>query len=263
MIQLTAKILEKEEVATDHYRLALDAPLISKDASPGQFVHIQITSQYIPLLRRPFSIHRITTSGIEILFRVVGTGTRLLSEKRQGDELNIIGPLGHGFKVKENVFTAILVAGGIGVAPLFALAERLRQFTEVKILIGSKTKANILCLEKFEALDISVQVATDDGSLGIKGVATDLLEDFLATSASPRIPIYGCGPMPMLRILSEIAQLYSSPCQISMEANMACGVGACLGCVTKIAAPNSPSHFEYKRVCVDGPVFDAREILWR
>ncbi|MBU0700960.1 dihydroorotate dehydrogenase electron transfer subunit [bacterium] len=263
MIQVTAKILEKEEVAPDHYRLALDAPLISKDASPGQFIHVNITSQYMPLLRRPFSIHRITPFGIEILFRIVGTGTKLLSEKRQGDELDIIGPLGHGFSIKNNAFTAILVAGGVGVAPLFALAERLRQFTEVRILIGSKTKTGVICLEKFEALGIDVQVATDDGSLGIKGVATDLLEDFLATSASPQLPIYGCGPMPMLRILSEIAHLYSSPCQISLEANMACGVGACLGCVAKIANPHSPSHFEYKRVCVDGPVFDAREILWR
>jgi len=263
MIQLSAKILEKEEVACDHYRLALNAPLISKDAHPGQFVHVKITSQYMPLLRRPFSIHRINSSGIEILFRVVGTGTRLLAEKRVGDELDIIGPLGHGFMAKEDTFTAILVAGGVGVAPLFALAERLRQFTEVKMLIGSKTKTGIICLEKLEALGIGVQVATDDGSLGIKGIATDLLEDFLVTAASPQLPIYGCGPMPMLKVLSEIAQLYSSPCQISLEANMACGVGACLGCVVKMVDHHSPSHFEYKRVCVDGPVFDAKEILWR
>ncbi|MBI4752796.1 dihydroorotate dehydrogenase electron transfer subunit [Candidatus Desantisbacteria bacterium] len=263
MIQLSAKILEKEEVACDHYRLALDAPLISKDAHPGQFVHVKITSQYMPLLRRPFSIHRMNPSGIEILFRVVGTGTRLLAEKRVGDVLDIIGPLGHGFKIKENTFTVILVAGGVGVAPLFALAERLRQFTEVKMLIGSKTKTGIICLEKLEALGIDVQVATDDGSLGIKGVATDLLEDFLVTAASPRLPIYGCGPMPMLKVLSEIAQLYSSPCQISLEADMACGVGACLGCVVKMVDRHSPVHFEYKRVCVDGPVFDAKEVLWR
>ncbi len=263
MIQLSAKILEKEEVATDHYRLALDAPLISKEAHPGQFVHVRITSQYMPLLRRPFSIHRMNPSGIEILFRVVGTGTMLLAEKRVGDELDIIGPLGHGFRVKEDTFTAILVAGGVGVAPLFALAERLRQFTEVKMLIGSKTRAGILCLERLEALGIDVQVATDDGSLGTRRVVTDLLEDFLVTAASPKLPIYGCGPMPMLRVLSEIAQLYSSPCQISLEADMACGVGACLGCVVKMVDRHSPSHFEYKRVCVDGPVFDAREVLWR
>jgi dihydroorotate dehydrogenase electron transfer subunit len=264
MIHMHAKILEKEEVAPKHYRFRLDAPLIAQHAKPGQFIHVRISTQYTPLLRRPFSIHRISNSWIEILFRIVGTGTKLLAEKNVGEVLDILGPLGNGFRIRDDIFTAVLVAGGIGVAPLFALAEELRQVAEVRMLIGSKTAEGILCREALEELGIDVQVATDDGSYGTKGMVTDLLEDFLATFASPSLPIYGCGPIPMLKVLSEIAQLYTSPCQISLETTIACGVGACLGCVVKVIDTSAfPKHVSYKRICKDGPVFEAKEILWK
>ena len=217
------------------------------------------------LLRRPFSIHRAGKGKLEVLYAVVGEGTRLLSQKKPGKHLDVIGPLGNGFDYERrttNDERLILVAGGMGVAPLIFLAEKLGQRSKVKgqgkplVLLGAGTKKQVLCEKEFKQLGCEVMVATDDGSVGFKGKVTDLLKDFLRpTSHVPRPTVYACGPRPMLRALSRISLKNNIPAQISLEEHMSCGIGACMGCVVDTLQG-------FKRVCKEGPVFDAGQILW-
>jgi len=209
-------------------------------------------------------VHRANNSNIEILFEVVGRGSRLLSQKKPGDYLDIIGPLGNGFTFREprtENREPILIAGGMGIAPLFFLAESLIRgkrssaYGKIQVLIGAKTKSHILCEKDFKKLGCDVQIATDDGSKGFKGRATDLLKVLLSTIDHRPSTIFSCGPKPMLKELIRITGQYSIPSQISLEAHMACGIGACLGCVVNTKAG-------YKRVCKDGPVFSGDEITW-
>lgn len=261
------KIISNKNIKENYFKMVLDASGIARKALPGQFVNIRVSDGTQPLLRRPLGIHRVTghqslVTGIELLFEVVGDGTRLLSQKKAGEYLDVIGPLGNGFSVLGSRFS-VLVAGGMGVVPLLFLAERIIQGTEKRnkvnpvVLIGSKTKNGILCAKEFKALGCDVKVATEDGSQGLKGYVTGLLEDVLRHYPLPgtRYPIYACGPTPMLKEISRLSQEYKIPAQISLEAHMACGIGACLGCVV-----NTKEGF--KRVCKEGPVFYAKEILW-
>jgi dihydroorotate dehydrogenase electron transfer subunit len=204
----------------------------------------------------------------------VGTGTELLSTKKPGESLDLLGPLGHGFDVHKPVTehrTPILIAGGMGVAPLLFLAERLagRGGPKARVLIGARTAKQILCEKEFKKYSCDVTIATDDGSRGHKGLVTELLTSHLLTvncqhpalSEKPVSPsgvlstIYACGPKPMLQAVSGIAREHVLAAQLSLEAHMACGIGACLGCVVKTKAG-------YERVCKEGPVFDALDIVW-
>jgi len=273
----TAKILANEKVGEDFRRMRLASPYLAGAAKPGQFVEIRCTKGVDPLLRRPLGCHRILNDGIEVLYEVVGKGTKLLSQRRAGETLDLIGPLGNGFDLlatSHKPLATILIAGGIGVAPLLALAERLvhspqsivhRKKAKVSIIIGAKTKTHVLCEKEFTAIGYDVIIATEDGSRGKKGLATDLLKDFLrATSHEPRVTIYACGPTGMLKAVAGIAKAHRIPCQVSLEERMACGVGVCLGCPVKIKTSHKPqvtSH-EYKMVCKDGPVFNSEDIAW-
>lgn len=287
MLRARAKILSNKQVKGDYFHLTLSGPAIAKEAKPGQFVNVRINDSYEPLLRRPFSIHRIgsrpntehrTPNTIEVLYEVVGKGTRVLSEKGPGECLDIIGPLGNGFDYKspghQVTRSPVLVAGGMGVAPLLFLADRLAYSVEriayrenlsairyplnAIVLIGAKTKSHIICADEFKDLGCEVKIATDDGSRGFKGRVTDLLKDILrASSIEYRASsIYSCGPQPMLKEISRISRQYNIPAQISLEEHMACGIGACLGC-----AVNTKEG--YKRVCKEGPVFNTSEIIWQ
>ncbi|MDD5423421.1 MAG: dihydroorotate dehydrogenase electron transfer subunit, partial [Candidatus Omnitrophica bacterium] len=175
-----------------------------------------------------------------------------------GEYLNVIGPLGNGFDIC-GTKPAILVAGGVGAAPLLALAEKLRaQNIEVNVLIGASKKSHVLCEREFKKLGCKVSVSTDDGSAGRKGFVTDLLSILLTTYNLSLTTIYACGPNAMLKEVARIAGKRGVPCQVSLEERMACGVGVCLGCPVKI----KNSKFVYKMVCKDGPIFDAKEIAW-
>lgn len=168
----------------------------------------------------------------------------------------MIGPLGNGFSFSAGIKNRniILVAGGIGVAPLMFLAQRLRKGA-VTVLIGARTKAQILCANEFKRLGCAVRSATDDGSLGVRGRVTELLEDVLAKKAAGRPALYGCGPGPMLKAMAEVCRAYGLTAQVSLEAHMACGIGACLGCVVQTTRG-------YERVCKEGPVFRASDVVW-
>jgi dihydroorotate dehydrogenase electron transfer subunit len=196
-----------------------------------------------------------------MLYEVVGPGTRLLAQRKTGEYLDIIGPLGNGFAVS-GLRLAVIVAGGMGVAPLLFLAKKLSgykvQGTRRKsvVLIGAKSKKQIICADEFRKLGCNVKIATDDGSSGFKGKVTELLKNILpATCHLSLATIYACGPRPMLRVISRLSREYQIPAQISLEEHLACGIGACLGCALKTKAG-------YQRVCQEGPVFDARQIIW-
>ncbi|MDD5045304.1 MAG: dihydroorotate dehydrogenase electron transfer subunit, partial [Candidatus Omnitrophica bacterium] len=178
-----------------------------------------------------------------------------LSQKGAGEYLDVIGPLGNGFTLPLTPYPlSLLVAGGMGVAPLVYLAEILKR-SKILVLIGAQSKSGIICEKEFKDLGCSVKIATDDGSCGFRGKVTELLSNILVTMDCRPATIYACGPRPMLKAVAEIAQKENIPAQISLEEHMACGIGACLGCAVNTRAG-------YKRVCKDGPVFGAEEIIW-
>jgi dihydroorotate dehydrogenase electron transfer subunit len=257
MKDIKAKILSNKKVGSAYYKMALDAPYIAKTAQPGQFVQIKCSDSMEPLLRRPFSIHRIN-GNIEILYETVGKGTEILSRKREGDFVDILGPLGSGFSLPEASSLeprAIIIAGGIGAAPLIYLAEELKK-KKIKtvVLIGAKTKNLILCEKDFKKITSEVYVSTDDGTYGCKGFVSKLFHNILKTTESKfNTIVYVCGPDGMLKCIAEICEERGFECQVSLEEKMACGIGACLSCVIRTKLGN-------KLACKDGPVFNAREL---
>jgi len=267
-IQEKCRILEHQKISPKHYKLIISSPYISSHAEPGQFVNVKCSESYDPLLRRPLSLHRISKEHktFELLYEVVGKGTEMLTKYFVGEEIDILGPLGEGFKLDPKKQIQVLIGGGMGVAPLLALAEKLkkpvtsRQKPEaLYIMVGAKTRGQVLCEEDFRKISDQVLVATDDGSYGKKGVVSDVLLDFvdsqLTTYNLQLTTIYACGPNAMLKAIAEIAFQKKIDCQISMEERMACGIGACKGCPVKTKSG-------YKMACKDGPVFEAGEILW-
>jgi dihydroorotate dehydrogenase electron transfer subunit len=238
---------------------------------------VRISEEPFPLLRRPFSIHSVVDlrtaegSDIEILYNVVGKGTSLMATWKKGKKIDILGPLGNGFLLPTDMGTQFLVAGGIGVAPLFILSQRLKTHGHgCLVFIGGKTKEHVLCVEEFKGLGAEVHVATENGTMGFRGMITDMLESFLRDRPNPS-GLFACGPVDMLKAIAGIAKSRSLPCQVSLESRMACGLGACLGCVVRArgkspARSGETSHQEsgipYKRVCKEGPVFDSEEVDW-
>ena len=267
ILNIKVKILTKEEVAPNIYLMKLKAPEIAQDALPGQFIHIKCSTDNYPLLRRPISIHRIDKEKgeIYILFQVVGEGTRLFSQRVIGDDLDIIGPIGNGFNIYPESKKIMIVGGGIGVAPLLALGEEsIRQGNEVRVLIGAQKKELVIGEENFRKLGAKVDVATDDGSYKHKGLVTDLLEGNIREGWLVD-QIFACGPKLMLKKIVEISLDDHINCQVSLEERMACGIGACLGCVCKIKIKDKKENkikYEFKRICVDGPVFEGSEVVW-
>jgi dihydroorotate dehydrogenase electron transfer subunit len=266
------KIIGKENLGADYFKLSLACAKISRLAKPGQFVEIKTSDTDIPLLRRPLGVHRVKRNTFEVLCEIVGEGTELLSKKEPGGFLDVIGPLGNGFNypashkmgsdpILPSVPACILVAGGMGVAPLVFLAEKLvegkrqKEKGKIVVLIGAKTKSHILCESDFKKLGLKVKIATDDGSRGFKGKVTELLNKVVTSRKSQAASIYACGPEPMLRAMAKLSSEYDIPAQVSLEAHMSCGFGACLGCVVN-------TQDGYKRVCKDGPVFRAADIIW-
>ncbi len=222
---------------------------------PGQFYMIEVGNSFDPLLKRPFSYFRKTEEGIQFLYTIKGKGTSLMKDFKQGKFININGPLGTGYPKLEKGYTPLLVAGGIGIASIFSLAETFAK--KAIILYGARNKDNILALNELKGLTDELIISTDDGSLGEKGTVIDVLNDFLTRRSSlvPRHLLYACGPKPMLEAISKIVIDKGINGYVSMEENMACGFGACLGCAVK-------TIHGYKRVCKEGPVFPIEEIVW-
>jgi len=266
---IKVKILSRKEVAPNIFLVKLLAPSVTQEVLPGQFIHIKCSTDNYPLLRRPLSIHRIDKEKgeIYILFQVVGEGTKLLTQKEVGDNLDILGPIGNGFNIYPESKKIMIIGGGIGIAPLLALAEEsIAQGKEVRVLIGALKKELVIGEENFRKLGAKVDVATDDGSYKYRGLVTDLLEGSIRERWLAD-QIFACGPKPMLKKINEIALEANINCQVSLEERMGCGIGACLGCVCKIKAKEKNNNqnqikYIYKRVCVDGPIFEGSEVVW-
>lgn len=260
-IQEKCRILDHQNVAPNHFKLIISSAYISSHAEPGQFVNVRVSDGYDPLLRRPLSIHSASKKHkrFELLYEVVGKGTELLSKYSVGSELDILGPLGKGFEIDKRKKIAILVGGGMGVAPLLALAEEIKT-KAIYILIGAKNRDRVLAEKEFKTITDQVLVSTDDGSYGKKGFISDLLLDFIDNTLpkedTPMTTIYTCGPKTMLKAITDIAFQNKIDCQLSMEQKMACGIGTCLGCVIK-------TKTGYQKVCSDGPVFKGNDIIWQ
>jgi len=256
---ILAEIAGQVQLTPDIFLLTIEASEIADTASPGQFCMVEVRAAHSkdPLLRRPLSIHRVVR-GKEIIFlyRNVGRGTHLLSRHSPGERLHVLGPLGQGFQ-RPLGHPAILVGGGLGSAPLLFLAEELPRDSGVTVVLGGRTGEDLLSQEYFIALGHQVLLTTEDGSVGRRGLVTDTLSEILSHESDPRPCIFSCGPWPMMKAVYDMVHERALPCQVSLEARMACGIGLCLGC----AVPRSDGH-GYLHVCTDGPVFDAEEISW-
>ncbi|MBI3910914.1 MAG: dihydroorotate dehydrogenase electron transfer subunit [Armatimonadetes bacterium] len=253
---VTSEVLDLREVAPDHWVTTFDAPEIAAAARPGQFVMVRAGPDWDPLLPRAFSIYHadIEAGCVEILYRVVGRGTRQLATLEPGRFATMWGPLGRPFDLPETE-RVILVAGGVGVPPVVFLAERLAQAPMRLLgLVGASSRKFLVGVEHLRRAGAEVRLATDDGSLGHHGLVTDLLA--AALQEPGQATIYACGPQPMLVKTARTALAAGVSCQLALEAPMACGVGACLGCTVPRAGGS------FARVCCEGPVFAAQEIDW-
>ena len=246
-----AVIIQQEELAEDIYSMWLHASEIASAAKAGQVigVYCQDGSRLLP---RPISICEIDEGdqAVRIVYRIVGKGTVEFSRMRTGMPLNIIGPLGNGFPLKQK--KAFVIGGGIGIPPMLQLAKELD--CEKQIILGYRDKDTFL-LPQFEEL-APVSIATEDGAVGVKGNVLDAIQKYALDAEV----IYACGPMPMLRALKAYAKEKQMECWISLEEHMACGIGACLGCVCKTVHKDAHTHVNNARICTEGPVFLAEEV---
>lgn len=259
------EILAQREVAPRHFRLTFDCSRIARAAKAGHFVHVlpRVDGVFDPLLRRAFSVLSTQGDSFDILYRAGGRGTRAMSLWKEGTTVSVLGPLGRPFS--DLAANSILVGGGVGVPPLAMLASE-RQNQQLIALIGARSREDVICREDFARHAVPVEVATDDGSDGHRGFVTEILEQRLAQSGESRsIPaVYSCGPLPMLRRVAEICDRFGAPCHVSLEEAMPCGVGVCNGCVVPIVEQSgNDGYARYRRICVEGPVLDAREVDWR
>jgi len=253
------EIVTQRKVASGCYRLEIYAPEVAQAAQPGQFLMVRTSISLDPLLRRPFSISTVDRERglVKILYRVVGRGTALLAGRKLGRRLNIFGPLGKGFTVPHSG-RFLVVAGGLGMAPLYFLVQRLKALgNEVAVFYGAQNRYKLLLLEELVAMRVELSTATDNGSSGFKGTVVELLR---TKGIPPADVVYAAGPPPMLKALAGLLrEAEIRRAEFSLEERMACGTGACRGCAVRVLAPEGPV---YKRVCADGPVFKAEEVVW-
>ena len=238
------------EIADNTFLLRFHSPEIASAAAPGQFVNIRVEG---PILRRPFSISRIEGANLELIFHAIGGGTTYLSRRKGGEVLDVIGPLGQPFRTEGTFDTALIVAGGIGVAPFPFLTNELhKKKKNIETFLGFRTAAQI-CSGHLN----NVHLATDDGSAGVHGTVLVPLQSYLDQHGTQSVKIFGCGPTVMLKALGTLARQRKICCELSLEGQMACGVGICQGCPVE-RTDGTP---KYALVCKDGPVFPAEEVL--
>ncbi|MBQ8508752.1 MAG: dihydroorotate dehydrogenase electron transfer subunit [Clostridia bacterium] len=251
------KVLQNRRIidGAQLYDMLIECPEIAHNAEPGQIVHIACGEG--TTLRRPISICETAGDCVRLCYEVRGKGTKWMAERREGDTVSLLGALGHGFTPRDG--KVLLVGGGIGIYPLLSIGKTCQN---AKALFGFRNVSLINSLELFENNGIETSVITDDGSSGRKGFVTELLRDELTAGGVSQV--YVCGPKPMMAVVAKLCAGFGVDCQVSMEERMGCGVGACLACVCKtMFRDNEGAEGEkYKRVCVDGPVFDAKEIIW-
>jgi len=255
--QILACITSNTEVVPGANLIWIEAPDIAITAQPGQFITVRCEGL---TLRRPFSIHQVASeakqSEVALLFNVVGKGTLWLSQRKTGDKIDILGPLGKGFSIEPEATNLLLVAGGIGIAPVVFLAQNAASRHSITLIHGANTGAH-LCQQQFLPKGVRLIPVTEDGSIGQKGVVTGVLPHFLDWADQ----MYACGPVDMYRAIAEMSlrakrsNLKLKKCQVSLEVRIGCGLGACYGCTIK-------TKKGLKQVCRDGPIFELDDIIW-
>ncbi|MCG8591993.1 MAG: dihydroorotate dehydrogenase electron transfer subunit, partial [Proteobacteria bacterium] len=262
-IRAQARVAANVRESEENWRLELSVP-DWPGAEPGQFVMLSPgaesdVSRTDPLLPRPMAVYRFepgenATTRVDVLYKLEGRGTRLLSEALPGQRVRVVGPLGRSFSLPPAGTTALLVGGGTGIASLYALAAAARRQGDVAVVLGARRAEALMAVSDFEALGVDLRLTTEDGSAGQRGRVTDALEAAVGGRASVRI--YACGPTPMMHAVARWAAERGFGCEVSLENPMACGFGVCLGCAAPLAAGG------YALVCRDGPVFEASQIAW-
>lgn len=274
MFDKKARVKELRDLGSSNYLLTLISPEQGRLAQPGQFVMLKCADEIngLPLLRRPFSVFDVHPNpktlrpgGLDLLVKIVGAGSRRLSQLRKGDEILVLGPQGKPFhlcaEIRNRVGAACLVAGGVGIAALYLLARKLIELGVRPLLFYGGRHADDLALrEYFERLGMEVFYTTEDGSLGQRGVVTAPLASFLNSHKSQNLRAYACGPWGMMKAVHEICACHRVPCEVSLEARMGCSLGACMGCVVRGRDANG--EVQYLRVCMEGPIMDSRVIDW-
>ena len=252
-----ARVLSNAQAGPRLWVMTLEAPEIARAIEPGQFVHMRVPGMEGHILRRPFSVYvRDARAGtVDVLYQVVGFGSDHMTTLASGAEPELIGPVGHGWQVPEGARRVLLIAGGVGAAPLFMLAERLvADGADVEVVLGAQTADALVTRERYALLlGREPRISTDDGSAGFHGFCTVIAKDLLAEGGWDLVCV--CGPEPVMKITAGLAAEAGVPCEVSLERRMACGIGACLSCVVDTVAGK-------RRACVDGPVFSAEEVVW-
>ncbi len=252
MVHLRCSITGIHTVGPNIYVLSFYAPEITSVILPGQFINIKVNDTGIPLLRRPFSVYHVEGNTLQIIFNVIGLGTSVLSQKHIHDEIDVIGPLGCSYRLHDDYETAILVAGGLGVAPLPLITSALKD-TSKKIVtfLGARTRDQLVTTYLQ-----NVHTSADDGSAEFHGTVVEYLQTELMKKKYPISKIFACGPNAMLQALSVMAQEFNIPCEVSLESAMACGIGICQGCPIEL----TQGEKQYGLICKEGTVFDSRSI---
>ena len=246
------EVTRNHHITDDYFALYLKCPVPLPEILPGQFVEVLVNNSATTYLRRPFSIYEADyeKNELSLLIKTVGDGTMTLSKLKEGDSLNLVYPLGNSFSLPEGK-KALLIGGGVGIAPMLLLAQRLKaQGYQPDVLIGGRTTSDIVEPEKYTPFG-NVYITTDDGSAGEKGMVTQ--HSVFSGEVSDYSIIYACGPDPMMKAVARLAASLHIPCEISLENTMACGIGVCLCCVVETVDGN-------KTTCIDGPVFNTSKL---
>jgi dihydroorotate dehydrogenase electron transfer subunit len=263
------EILKNEKIQENCFLMKVKVASSFENPLPGQFVMIRIAGLNDPFLSRPISIYSFSrgksSCSIELLYRVVGKGTQILAGLIEGSQVEIHGPLGNGFEIQTVKKNIVFIAGGIGIAPLSLLIEILCRRADcspsaMTVYLGFQGASAVVGLDKLQKLCCDITVCTDDGTLGAKGFVTQVFQKDVKKFSPDNTSIYACGPKEMIKSLAKILNKSKFSCQVSLEERMACGTGACMGCV--VAVKDKKGVFGYKRVCADGPVFDLQNIIW-
>ncbi len=248
-MQNICRVLQAEQLTADVFSLLLEAGALARAAKPGQFVNIKCGEGN--LLRRPISICDAEGDTLRVVFQAKGEGTRWLAQRRSGDELDVLGPLGHGYDYPETG-KVLVVGGGIGVPPMLLAGKRAPGGAVAAV--GFRDQSACILLEDFEEANIPVKIASDNGTVGHHGFVDALVREYL-TEDKTISAVFACGPRPMLKSVFTAAKEFGVPCFVSMEERMGCGIGACLVCACSVGG-------HYRHVCKDGPVFNAEEVDW-
>jgi len=253
-----AEIVLNEHIKSDYYKVIFNAPHIAGFVLPGQFVHVQVAGLRDRILRRPFSICDVTETGLlTIVYKIVGEGTKVLSELKVGASCDLLGPLGTPYSLPKDDEYPVIAAGGYGSAATYILAKLSKK--KGILLIGAKTEDDLILIDDYKKLGFDVKVATEDGSVGIEGFVTLLLQDFFQNSKNSKMKFYGCGPNPMMIAIAKMASKYEINVELSLDHAMCCGIGACYACVVKVK-DNDNDSWKFARTCREGPVFSSDSI---